>query len=172
MQIAQQPRGKVEFRIIHNEDKEFLFQVYRSTRDWEMQYAVMSEGDKDHFLRLQFDAQTTSYQMQHLGAVHRIIQLDGVDIGRMIVNRTDELLHIIDLAILPQWQGRGIGSDILRSLLNEAHGGKVPVRLCVETQNPALALYERFGFRKVGIMGHLFEMEWRSPLTTQVAGVS
>ena len=57
-------------------------------------------------------------------------------------------------------RGRGIGTDLLRSLMNEAHGGKVPVRLHVEKHSPALNLYLRHGFRAVSDAGHHVAMEW------------
>ena len=157
-----QPKGKVEFRIIGNDDDEFLFQLYASTREWEMAHAIMSEGDKDHFLRGQFKLQSQSYATNFIGAVHRIIQLDKLDIGRLIVNRADDHLRIIDLSILSAYRGRGIGTDILRSLLNEAHGGKVPARLHVIKDSPAMRLYTRHGFVPINDRGHYFEMEWSS----------
>jgi len=161
MLIGAKPKqGKVEFRIIENDDQEFLFQLFASTREWEMQYAIMSDGDKDHFLRGQFELQSRSFSLNNIGAVHRIIQLDKVDIGRLIVNRADDHLHIIDLSILTHWRGRGIGTDILRSLLNEAHGGKVPVRLHVEKVSPAMRLYQRHGFKPIADLGNHLKMEW------------
>lgn len=157
------PKGTVSFRIIENEDRAFLFDLYKSTRADEMAHAIMSEGDKEHFLEGQFAFQSEGYATQFIGAVHRIIQLDGTDIGRLIVLRTDELCRVIDLSILPAYRGRGIGSDILGSLINEAHGGKVPLRLKVESGNRATTFYARLGFRTVAREGHHLELEWYRP---------
>lgn len=154
-------RGKIEFRVIHDHDRDFLFRVYASTREWEFQHTNWKEEDKQAFLESQFKAQDASYKMMNLGAIHRIITLDGTDIGRLIVDRQDDQLRIIDLSILTEYRGRGIGTDILRSLLNEAHGGKVPVRLHVEKQSPALRMYLRHGFRQIGDTGHHYAMEWK-----------
>lgn len=155
-----QKRGKIEFRVIHDHDREFLFRLFASTREWEFQVTIWPEDEKQAFLKHQFEAQDASYKMLNLGAIHRIVQLDGVDIGRLIVDRQDDQMRIIDLSLLTEYRGRGIGTDILRSLLNEAHGGKVPVRLHVEKQSPALNLYLRHGFRKIGDTGHHYAMEW------------
>lgn len=152
---------KVTFRATLNSDDAFLLALYKSTRAEEMSYALMTQGDKDHFLEGQFRMQSEGYATNYIGAVHRIIQLDGVDVGRLIVLRTDEMLRIIDLSLIPAARGRGLGTDILRTLLNEAHGGKVPVRLAVEAQNPAINLYLRHGFTAVETRGHHYEMEWR-----------
>ncbi|MBI1385545.1 MAG: GNAT family N-acetyltransferase [Rhizobiales bacterium] len=158
------PRGHVTFRIITNADDGFLFRLYSSTREWEFALTIWSEADKQRFLRSQFDIQTRAYASTYLGAVHRIIQLDGIDVGRLIVDRRDDLMLIIDLSLLPEYRGRGIGTDLLRSLLNEALGGKVPVRLHVERNSPALSLYLRHDFEQVGVHGNHLALEWRPQL--------
>jgi GNAT superfamily N-acetyltransferase len=48
--------------------------------------------------------------------------------------------------LAPRWQGRGLGSAVLRSLLVEADAAGVPVRLTVLNGSPARRLYERHGF--------------------------
>lgn len=164
MQPATQPTGKIEFRVIEAGDAALLFRIYASTRDWELAGALWAPADREDFLRGQFRLQSQGYATAFPGAVHRIIQLDATDIGRLIVNRPDDHMRIVDLAILPQWRGRGIGSGILRALMAEAQGGKVPVRLHVERENPALRLYHRLGFRQIAARGHHFELEWRPDL--------
>ncbi|EPX82285.1 GNAT family N-acetyltransferase [Salipiger mucosus] len=154
-------RRQIAFRVIHDTDRAFLRQVYAATREWEFTLTVWPEDEKRDFLQRQFEAQDLHYARAFPGAVRRIITLDGTDIGRLYIDRRDEVLHIIELSLLPAWQRRGIGTDILRSLLNEAHGGKVPVRLKVERTSPALRLYQRHGFRQTGSEGHHLSLEWR-----------
>ncbi|KMW57530.1 Acetyltransferase, GNAT family [Candidatus Rhodobacter oscarellae] len=162
----------VSFRVIHNKDQEFLFQLYASTRAQEMAQVPWDNQAKDEFLRSQFKAQTEGYSATYLRAVHRIIQVGESDIGRMIVDRQDECLRLIDLSIAPFWRRRGIGTGIVQSLMQEADGGKVPMRLAVFTFSPALALYTRLGFRKIGEMPHRSEMEWRPPSLGQLKTTS
>jgi len=152
--------GKIKFRVIHDSDRQFLIDLYGDTRAWEFEYSVWSDKERDLFIKRQFDLQDHSYKTNYVGAIHRIIQLDDVDIGRLTINRSNDAMHIIDLSILSTYQGRGIGSDILKSLINEAQGGKVPVTLSVEKNNPALQLYNRLGFQKVGVTGHHFSLKW------------
>lgn len=153
--------GQVAFRVIHATDTAFLFRVYASTRDWEFRLTTWSEADKADFLRRQFDLQDRHYEQAFPTAVRRIVTLDGVDVGRLYVQRQDDCLRIIEFSFLPEARGRGIGTDILRSLLNEAHGGKVPVRLSVERGSPAVRLYQRHGFQVTGQAGHHLALEWR-----------
>jgi len=153
-------RGEVSFRVIHDEDKDFLIRVYADSRAWELAHTHWDKSEWDDFVRRQYEYQDLHYKRSYIGALHRIIQLDGQDIGRLIVNRRDDAMHIIDLTILESHQGKGIGTDILKSLMNEAHNGRVPVLLSVEQGNPAIALYQRLGFQRVKEEGRHISMRW------------
>lgn len=150
----------VAFRPITDQDRAFLVSLYISTREHEFRHTGWSGEEVVDFLTRQFDLQKQSFEMHFLGAAFRIITLDGVDVGRLYVDRGDTYLHIIEFSLVPEWRGRGLGTDILRSLLNEAHGGKVPVRLSVLKDSPALPLYLRHGFRIVGDKSSHHAMEW------------
>ena len=155
-------KGQVSFRPVQDSDRDFLFGLYASTRDWERQaVTTWTDADWQDFLTRQFSAQDRAYRMNFPGANFTVIQMGGADIGRLYADRQDDCLRIIELTIAPQWRGRGIGTDILRALMNEAHGGKVPVRLSVEKQSPAIRLYARHGFGAINDLGHHVEMEWR-----------
>lgn len=55
------------------------------------------------------------------------------------------------VALLPPYRGRGIGTQLLRAMLDELHGrGFAAVSLSVQRANPAVRLYRRLGFRIVG----------------------
>ena len=159
-----QPRSAVSFRVIQDTDGPFLRRVYAASRDWEFRHSVWSETERTDFLTRQFNLQDLHYKRSYPKGVFRIIVLDGLDIGRLYVDRQDDCLRILELGLLAEYRGRGIGTDILRSLLNEAHGGKVPARLHVEQQSPALRLYLRHGFRPIGRHGYHLEMEWTPDL--------
>lgn len=160
MLVTHPKKAEVTFRVIDAADRDFLYRAYASTRAEEMAVTGWGAAEQDSFLRSQFDLQSKSYEMNFIGAVHRIIQLDGTDIGRLIINRADDHLRLIDITILPAWRGRGIGTDILRSLMNEALGGKVPMRLFADTHGRAQRLYLRHGFRPLRVVGYYTEYEW------------
>ena len=62
---------------------------------------------------------------------------------------------------MPDYRGRGIGTWIMRHLLDEAARFKKPVTLHVEPYNPAVRLYQRLGFRVVEQRGVNLFMQWR-----------
>ncbi|WP_168797990.1 GNAT family N-acetyltransferase [Pacificoceanicola onchidii] len=159
------PKGAVSFRPTQDTDRDFLKALYASTREWEFQITNWTPADKADFLEQQFKTQDLSYRMQFLSAQFLIIELDGVPIGRLYLDRQDDCLYIIEFTIAEAYRGRGIGTDILKSLLNEAWGGKVPARLSVHHGNPVMALYQRLGFRPIANTGTHYRMEWRPDLT-------
>ena len=75
--------------------------------------------------------------------------------------RTDDELRIVDIALLPQWCNRGIGSALVTALQGEAAAAGKPLRIHVERFNPALRLYERLGFRQIEDGGVYLFMESR-----------
>ncbi len=152
--------GIVEFRIIENADTTFLQTLYADSRDWEFVHSSMSKPERQAFLKRQYNAQDKAYKTSYLKAVHRIVVLDSEDIGRLIVSRHDDLMHIIDLTIHSKFTGRGIGSDILMALKTEAQSGKVPIELNVKVNNPASRLYERQGFEVMSHEGVYQRMRW------------
>jgi len=52
-------------------------------------------------------------------------------------------------AVLPEFRNQGLGSEILTQLLKEVAKLYPKVSLAVRENNPAIGLYERFGFEKV-----------------------
>jgi ribosomal protein S18 acetylase RimI-like enzyme len=63
----------------------------------------------------------------------------------------DEETPELTLAVVPSKRGKGLGRELLTELLAQARAeGHRQVSLSVEPDNPALHLYERHGFEKVG----------------------
>ena len=77
-----------------------------------------------------------------------IIEADGRDAGGLWLESSADLIYIADLQVLPELQGRGIGTSVLEGLIAQAAARGVPVELSVLQVNPrARSLYERLGFR-------------------------
>ena len=76
----------------------------------------------------------------------------------MYVRRTDSDIVLMDIALLPAFRNRGLGSRILQTLLDEASAARRAVTLHVEANNPrARAWDERHGFVEVSASGvHTF----------------
>jgi RimJ/RimL family protein N-acetyltransferase len=151
----------VTLRPATPEDEEFLLRVYASVRADELARVPWSDAQKEGFLRSQFAAQQLHYRTHNPGASHDIILLDEEAIGRLYVARRDAEIRILDITIMPEHRGKGIGAPLIKSLMDEAEGAGKPLNIWVESYNPSHRLFERLGFLKVDDdrVNHL--MEWR-----------
>jgi len=150
----------ITFRPVEAGDQELLYRVYASTRTEELAPVPWTEAQKEAFLRMQFRAQTLDYQANYPDAERQLILVDGVAAGRLYVDRREDEVRIVDIALLPAHRGGGVGGAILRDLLAEAAAAGKPLRIHVEQVNPALRLYERLGFKRIGDTGVYYLMEW------------
>jgi ribosomal protein S18 acetylase RimI-like enzyme len=132
------------------QDQEFLFQLYASTRREEVSAWGWHQEQQNAFLHMQFNAQQRWYQAAYEGAEHRIIECEAGPIGRILVMRGNDCTVLVDIALLEEHRGRGIGGRLIRDLLEQSDKARVPVRLRVLKNNPARRLYERLGFVQTG----------------------
>lgn len=130
-------------------DLPFLQALYRSTREAELDRTQWPEAQKAQFIELQFRAQRSHYLQHYPDALWLILEKDGDAIGRLYLERWSSEHRIIDIALLPQWRGQGIGRALLLDVIDEAMSADKAVGIHVEKQNPAMSLYLRLGFRCV-----------------------
>jgi len=152
--------ARVGLRPVTAEDEHFLFAVYASTRADELALLDWDEGQKAAFVQMQFTAQDRYYHEHYADAAFQIILNDGVPVGRLYVGRWPAEIRIVDIALLPEYRGGGVGTRLLRDLLSEAgQDGKV-VTIHVERFNPALGWYQRLGFKPIEDRGVYLLMRW------------
>lgn len=104
----------------------------------------------DAFLEMQFEAQHRHYHGSYTDTAWDVILVDGEPAGRLYVARWEDQIRIVDIALLPEYRGRGIGEGLIRELFEEADASGRPVRIHVEMNNPAMTLYRRLGFTPIG----------------------
>ena len=152
----------ISLRPITPEDSSFLTSVYASTRAEELAPTGWSDEQKAEFCRRQFDAQTAHYTANYSGASFQIIERDGQPIGRLYLARWEKEIRIVDIALLPEFRGTGIGTKLLRELQDEARAAGKSLTIHVERFNPALKLYQRLGFEQIEDRGVYLLMSWGS----------
>jgi ribosomal protein S18 acetylase RimI-like enzyme len=102
---------------------------------------------------MQFAAQDASYRGTFPAARFDLIVNGAEVLGRLYVDRGEQAWTVLDIALLPQHQRKGMGTRLLRQLLAEAVTAGKPVRLHVEQANPARRLYQRLGFEQIEDQG-------------------
>ncbi|MEK6409224.1 MAG: GNAT family N-acetyltransferase [Acidobacteriota bacterium] len=145
------------------EDEAFLYELYCSTRSHDLGTAELELQQLGPILRMQFLGQRQQYAVDFPDADHQIILLNGEPVGRSIVERTAEQILIVDLAILSQHTGAGIGTMVVKELQHEARDAAKPLRITVEKSHPALGHWERMGFKKIEETQINFFLEWVAP---------
>lgn len=157
------PTPAVTLRPITPEDDAFLLGLYASTRAEELAPVPWTEAQKQAFLRTQFDAQTRHYATHYEDrSTFELVLVEGAPAGRLIVHRGERDVRIVDIALMPAFRGRGVGTQLLQPLLDDAQAQGKSVSIHVEYNNPALRLYTRLGFVKVGEHGISWLMQ-RAP---------
>lgn len=107
--------------------------------------------------------QHTFYQEHYPGAELLVILAGTTPIGRLYLARWDEEHRLMDIALLPEFRGRGIGGALMQGVLDEAARAGKPVRLHVEKFNPVRDYYLRIGFEVIEDRGVYDFMEWTPP---------
>lgn len=149
----------VRLRNITPKDMGFLYSLYASTRAEELAPLDWPDEQKVAFLQMQFNAQHSYYMDQFCGADFQIIMLNSKPVGRLYIDRREDEIRVIDIALLPEHRNKGIGSHYLNAILAESERMGLPVRLHVESNNPAIRLYEQLGFEKISDTGLYYFME-------------
>lgn len=143
------------------QDEAFLRRVYAASRADELAPTGWDAARTEAFLRMQFDAQDQQYRSRHPHARFDIIEVDGEAVGRLYVTRQPDRLHVIELALLPPWRGRGLGTALLSALQQQAAAEWLDLSIYVEIHNPAQRLYRRLGFDTVSASGLYQLMQWQ-----------
>jgi ribosomal protein S18 acetylase RimI-like enzyme len=153
----------ITFRPVTATDQEFLLEVYASTREAELRLVSWTTEQKHAFVVQQFIAQDTAYRREYPNATFDVIEVDGRGAGRLLVERRADVIDVLDIALLPQFRARGVGTTVMRALCAEATANGTRISLYVEKFNPARAWYERLGFREVSDAEVYLLLEWLPP---------
>lgn len=150
---------QINFRNIQSNDFTFLKKVYRSTREEELDRTMWNEDEKSKFIDFQFNAQHSHYTNAYKGAGFNIIEWNNIKVGRLYLWETETQIRIMDIALLIEFRGKGIGTFILNDLIKKSEKVEKKLNIHVEYNNPALKLYERLGFKKTDDTGVYYFME-------------
>lgn len=141
--------NQLTFRAATEADVPFLLELRRQTMSEHLQRSGVEASDSERIERVlaNFDSA-------------EIILLSDRPIGLLKVVRSRDNWDLVQIQILPEKQGGGLGSSILTKLLADADQARVSVTLSVLRANPVRRLYERLGFRIVGENDKAYDMRY------------
>lgn len=149
----------IAYRPETADDLAFVASLYASTRAAEFAALGWPPEMLRAFLDQQHRAQHGHYRTVYPGAEWLIVEQAGAPIGRLYLEERAESLHLIDISLVPERRGAGLGGAILADLAAQAEALARPLSLQVEKVNPARRLYARLGFRATSDNGPYDWME-------------
>ena len=151
---------EVTTRAVNDDDAMLLFELYASSRADELSRSGWATPQQRSFFRMQAQNQELYFQRHYDHLDRRTICINGFSAGRLLVDRPSHAITIIDLALLPAFRGRGVGSLLIRCLLEEAVEQDLPVHVDLAKGSASLATCERLGFRYADDLGDRWHLVW------------
>ena len=140
-------------------DLGFLRHLFVANRWLAFASLAASEQQRLQLLSSQFELQDTHYRNFFPETDRRIVTVDGQPVGRLYLLRGDPMWQLIDLSLLPDRVGQGIGSRLIDGMLVEADVARRPISLHCSVTNPAFEIYKAKGFVEVRQEGADWIME-------------
>jgi GNAT superfamily N-acetyltransferase len=150
-------------RAVVPQDDEFLVSLYAGIRADELNQVQWAAGQREQFVQWQFEMQRREYQARYPDAEQDVILVDELGAGRIWIGEDEEQIRLLDIAILTEFQNRGLGTLLLKRLIDEARfAGKALRHMVFVLNNDAHRFYERLGFVIIEDLGAYKHMEWRA----------
>jgi ribosomal protein S18 acetylase RimI-like enzyme len=139
----------VEFRKALESDKQFLLQLRNTTMNEHISNAGLEPNQQNHLERINYHFESA-----------KIIEYMKHPIGLLKVVKEGSVWELVQIQIESNFQGKGLGRDIIQSVIAEAKENGVKVKLSVFKTNPALRLYASLGFNTYLETENTFEMQY------------
>jgi ribosomal protein S18 acetylase RimI-like enzyme len=126
-------------------DKPFLKDLFYQQKRIEYKNFMYDEVLISSLIEMQYYAQQNSYSDQYPLAESFIAFFNNIPVGKIILDKSINY-HIVDILILPNHQNKGVGTQIIKTVIKEAKEKSKDISLMVASHNPAKNLYKRLGF--------------------------
>lgn len=144
----------MHFRSATEEDYDFLYNLTVATMK---EYVTAIWGWDENW-------QQSYFRQIFPNKSWQVIVIENVDIGAFVAEEGPEEIYLANLYISPEYQKKGIGTEVVRRIQKRANELGVPVALDVLRSNPgARRLYERLGFQTVKETAERFLMRLDPP---------
>lgn len=139
---------EIILRPVRPADHTFVCQLTRQVMQPYVEETWQDEKDREYY-----------YQKNEIcNHQTKIIEHQGLRVGRCSIIEQSDCLYLANLHLTPEYQGQGIGSWIIKNLIERAIACQLPITLMVLEKNPAQHLYLRSGFRVIRKANHRYHM--------------
>lgn len=147
-------------------DQAFLREVFASTKAIELSLLDPDPVVRSAFVAMQMLAQRRSAELYYPGAIELVLHHEGVSAGRLWLHDDGNGLRIVDITLLPPFQGRGAARACLGALIRlaDAHGRALHLHVLID--NPIRHWYARLGFELTATTG-LYQAMTRLPTLSE-----
>lgn len=142
-------KGRIGFRDVRPGDFDWLLSLRNQTMNPHLIASGIEPLEEGHVEAVNTDFEWT-----------RVILWDRQDAGMIKVIKASDPWHLRQIQVAPSYHGRGIGTMVIRQLLDEASVRQCSVVLNVLHVNPAKLLYGRMGFEVVEFSERSQKMQW------------
>ncbi|MCB1860775.1 MAG: GNAT family N-acetyltransferase [Gammaproteobacteria bacterium] len=154
---------KITLRPLVESDQPFVFRVFAGARARQFANTGLADDQLRQLMEMQHRAQQSQYRAQYPDADFDLVLVDELPAGYLYVHRGADRLVLLDIALLQDQCGRGIGGQLVSALIRESEQTGRPILAHVEKQNRAWRLWQRLGFRIVDDNGVYLGIEYTSP---------
>ncbi|MDL2355384.1 MAG: GNAT family N-acetyltransferase [Pseudomonadota bacterium] len=152
----------VQARAAHDGDADFLARLYASTRA-DLHSVTAEPAFVAALIAMQQRLQGAGYRRDFPAATYLLLEHQGARCGRIVVDGGPLAMRLVDIALLPECRGQGLGSHILHALQGCAARHALPLTLAVHHANaPARRLYLARGFQSCGGNAVSEQMIWNN----------
>ncbi|MDE3177647.1 MAG: N-acetyltransferase [Pseudomonadota bacterium] len=157
------PHGACRLRDATSADAGFQRDLFHARHAAMLRAGGLPEAMIDNLASMQYRARTISYREKYPSARWSIIEAADGPIGELIACEQADALHIVDIALAPEWRGRGVGGALMRAIV-ASRRGVGDVRALVALDNPrSRRMFDRVGFIETWRDDVFAELRWRAP---------
>lgn len=139
-------KGNLVLRPEQQADEGFLRRLFHDIHAHQFLPLGLPADTLLSLVEMQWRAQLAGYAHQFPARESTVVLLDGEPIGRLLIERRPQAIHLIDIAVISPARGHGIGTWLLQHLCRQADTAQQTIDLLVRPGNPALKLYQRQNF--------------------------
>lgn len=146
-------------------DAAFLYQLFRANTMRILELSGLPLAFLEDLVDMQHRSRMQTYQSMFPDAAWSIVEQAGAPVGEIIENEEHDCIYVVDIALLPECQARGIGTALMRAVMAEGTDCGRAVRAKVMVNNePSLKMFRKLGFAagEPDAMAYV-DLRWAAP---------